>query len=167
MSRRVYDLPSGNTGRKVLARKKARNDIRTIKTRRKGNLMMQRSLTEETLEVLKQILQIGEGRVLRDGGEEGEAEVRMSRGNGREVEVPDIVGAEVVVKVQRGRMKPLPVRETEIKKEKDMTMRDQVDRERMKEKRDTRDLPHASVTTKVKKKLLQLFLYINSFTLYR
>lgn len=171
-SRRAYDLPSGNTGREVLARKKARSDIRMIKTRRKGNLTMRRSLTEETLEVPKQILQIGDGRVPWDV-EEGEAEAHTSRGNDKEAEVEVLViaGAEVVVKVQRGRTKLLPVRETEIKREKDTMMSDQADRELMKGKRDTRDLHHASLTTKVKrkerkKKLKRYLIQVVSFTLY-
>lgn len=117
-------------------------------------MTMRRSLTEETLEVPKQILQIGDGRVPRDVEEEGEAEAHTSRGNDKEAEVEVLViaGAEVVVKVQRGRTKLLPVRETEIKREKDTMMSDQADRELMKGKRDTRDLHHASLTTKVKRK---------------
>lgn len=151
-SRRAYDLPPGNTGREVLAREKVRNDFRMIKTGRKGNLTMQKSLTEGRLEVPKQILQTEEDRALRDEEEEREAEAHTSLGNDKEAGVPVIAGVEVVVKVQRGRTKRLLVRETEIKKEKDTTTSDQVDREQMKEKIDTRDLHHALVTTKVKEK---------------
>lgn len=122
---------------------------------------MQRSLTEGTPEVPKQILQIEEDRVLRDEEEEGEAEAHTFHGNDKEAEVEVLViaGAEVVVKVQRGRMKLLLVRETEIKKEKDMTMSDQVDREQMKEKKDIRDLHHALFTAKVKKVITIVSLY--------
>lgn len=153
MSHRTYDLLSGNIGREVLARKKVTNDICTIKIRRKENLTMQRNLIEGIPEIPKQILQIGEGRVLRDKEGKGGAEVHMFRGNDKvvEAEVLVIAGAEVIVKVQRGKTKLLLVRETEIKKEKDMMMSDQVDRERMKGKRNTRGLHYASVTTRVKK----------------
>jgi len=98
-------------------------------------------------------LQIGEGLALRDEEGEKRAEVPMFHGNAKEaeVEVLVIVGAEAVVKVQRGKMMLLSVRETKIKKEKDTTMSDYVNRERMKEKKDIRDRHYVSVTTKVKK----------------
>jgi len=126
MSHRAYNLPFGNTEREVLAKKKVRNVIRMIKTRREGNLTTQRSLTEKISEVPKQI---EEDQALPDEVGEGGAEVHMSLGNdkGAEVEVLVTAGAEGVVKVQRGRTKLLPVRETEIREEKDMMMSDQVD----------------------------------------
>lgn len=173
MSRRaIDDFPSGNTGGEVLAKKKVRNDIHMTEIGRKGNLMMQRSPIEGIAEVPKQILQIGEDQALRDEEDDEEkAEAHTSHGNDKEaeVEVPVIAGVEVVVKVQRGRTKLLPVCETGIKKEKGTTMNDQIDQEQMKEKKNTRNLHHASVTAKVKKHYndcFPIFLYRQSFNLY-
>lgn len=143
---RACDPPSGSKGEKVLIEKRAKSDIRTItvKIRKTEDLMRERSPTEGTVEVRRRTRQTGEGsRVLRD--EEGKrgSKVRTPRGREAEVKVPATAGAEVTAEAQRGKMKLIR------SKERDMTMRDQVDRGRMRKEKNMRDL-HASVTMKVR-----------------
>lgn len=130
----------------------------TVKTRKIGDLMTPKSLTEGTAEVRKRTIwqTVGKNQVRDEEGKRG-AEVRTLRGNDEkeaEVKVPVTAGVGVTAEARRGKMRLTC--EIERRKERDMTMRDQVDRGQMKEERNIHDL-HVLATMKVKKYIYQLF----------